>query len=57
MLPSSRAEERPLRVLIADDCPDLADSQAMLVRLWGHETAVAADGQRRSSLRGPSGRT
>src|SRR5262249_40603161 len=42
---STQAEERPLRVLIADDCSDIAYTEAMLVRLWGHEAAVAADGR------------
>jgi DNA-binding response OmpR family regulator len=34
----------PLRVLVADDNRDAADSLAMLLRLWGHEAAVAYDG-------------
>jgi CheY-like chemotaxis protein len=34
-----------LRVLIVDDNRDAADSQAVLVRLWGHETRVAYDGE------------
>lgn len=33
-----------LRVLIVDDNRDTADSQATLVRLWGHEPRVAYDG-------------
>jgi CheY-like chemotaxis protein len=33
-----------LRVLIVDDAPDMAESLAMLVRLWGHQPAVARDG-------------
>jgi DNA-binding response OmpR family regulator len=34
----------PLRVLIADDNRDAADSLAQLVRLWGHDAQVAYDG-------------
>src|SRR5262245_11854464 len=37
--------ERPLRVLIADDCPDIAASAAFLVRMWGYEANGAGDGQ------------
>ena len=33
-----------LRVLIADDNHDAADTLAELVRLWGHEPTVAYDG-------------
>ncbi len=33
-----------MRVLIADDCPDNRDSLALLLRAWGFEVAVAADG-------------
>jgi|GEM_PF-1097397 len=33
-----------LRVLVADDNRDAADSLAALVRLWGHEACVAYDG-------------
>jgi CheY-like chemotaxis protein len=35
---------RPLRVLVVDDQPDIADSEAMLVRLWGYEAETARDG-------------
>ena len=35
---------RLLRVLVSDDSMDVADSLAMLVRLWGHEVCVAYDG-------------
>ncbi len=38
------AERRKLRVLIADDSPDTADTMAMLVGLWGHDVCVAHDG-------------
>lgn len=40
----ARNESRSLRVAIADDCRDGADSLAMVVRLWGHETQVAYGG-------------
>jgi CheY-like chemotaxis protein len=41
------ADGRPaprLRVLVAEDNHDAADSLALLVRLWGHEVRVAYDG-------------
>ena len=31
-------------VLIVDDCPDAADSLALLLKRWGYQTAVAYDG-------------
>jgi CheY-like chemotaxis protein len=34
----------PLRVAIADDCKDGADSLAELFKLWGHEAKVAYGG-------------
>jgi CheY-like chemotaxis protein len=34
----------PPRVLVADDNRDAADSLAVLLRLWGYESAVAYDG-------------
>lgn len=34
-----------LRVLIADDNHDAADSLAFLVRIWGHDARVAYDGE------------
>lgn len=34
----------PLRILIADDNRDNADSLALLVRVWGHQAGVAYDG-------------
>jgi len=40
----SGKDGRPLRVLIVEDCADTADSQALLVRLWGHEAVVAYRG-------------
>jgi signal transduction histidine kinase/ActR/RegA family two-component response regulator len=38
------ATERIIRVLLVDDNVDAAESLAMLLRLWGHEVAVAHDG-------------
>jgi CheY-like chemotaxis protein len=34
-----------LRVLVVDDEPDIADSMAMLLRIWGHDPVVAYDGE------------
>lgn len=34
----------PRRVLVVDDNRDLAETLAMILRLWGHEVAVAYDG-------------
>jgi CheY-like chemotaxis protein len=36
--------KRPLRVLVADDCRDTADSLSALVKIWGHKVCVAYDG-------------
>jgi CheY-like chemotaxis protein len=33
-----------MRVLVVEDNPDQADSLAMVLRLWGFQPAVAADG-------------
>ncbi|OAI48106.1 hypothetical protein AYO44_07905 [Planctomycetaceae bacterium SCGC AG-212-F19] len=33
-----------LKVLVADDSPDYADTTALLVRCWGHEVEVAYTG-------------
>src|SRR5207249_3079099 len=33
------------RVLVVDDNVDAAESLAMIVKLWGHEVAVAHDGR------------
>ncbi len=38
------AAVRALRVLVVDDNADAAESLAMLLRLWGHDVAVAQDG-------------
>jgi CheY-like chemotaxis protein len=37
---------RPLRVLVVDDCPELARNLAELLRRWGHHVVVAHDGAR-----------
>jgi CheY-like chemotaxis protein len=36
--------ERAVHVLLVDDNVDATESLAMLLRLWGHEVAVAHDG-------------
>jgi two-component system CheB/CheR fusion protein len=36
--------QRKLRVLVADDCQDAADSLAILLKLWGHDVSVVYDG-------------
>lgn len=36
--------EDTMRVLIVEDNRDCADTQAMLLRAWGHEARVAYDG-------------
>ena len=36
---------RPLRVLVADDCTDAADSLSMLLRMWGHDVRLTYDGE------------
>jgi CheY-like chemotaxis protein len=33
-----------LRVLVVDDCPDTGESYRSLLRLWGYDARVAADG-------------
>jgi len=33
-----------LRVLVADDCKDAADTLSTLLRIWGYEVRVAYDG-------------
>jgi CheY-like chemotaxis protein len=45
-----RPARRPLLVLVVDDDPDTADSTALLVRLWGHDTLTAPDGPRALAL-------
>jgi CheY-like chemotaxis protein len=34
----------PLRILVVDDVRELADSLALLLKLWGHDVAVSYDG-------------
>ncbi len=34
----------PLRVLVAEDCPDTAETMALLLDLWGHHARTAPDG-------------
>jgi CheY-like chemotaxis protein len=36
--------QRKLRVLVAEDCKDTADSLAILLKLWGHDASVVYDG-------------
>jgi hypothetical protein len=36
--------DRPLCVLVVDDCRDSADWLALLVQHWGYQTLVAYDG-------------
>jgi CheY-like chemotaxis protein len=38
-------ETRRLRVLVADDCPDTRKSLRMLLKVWGHDSRDAGDGQ------------
>jgi CheY-like chemotaxis protein len=40
----------PLRVLVADDYPDAAESLAMLFANAGHETRIAQDGEQALAL-------
>jgi CheY-like chemotaxis protein len=40
----TRQKERPLRVLVADDNRDAADSLSMLIKIWGHSAWVAYGG-------------
>jgi len=42
-VPDGGAEK--LRVLLVEDEPDTAQSTAVLLRMWGHEVHLAADGQ------------
>lgn len=37
-------DHQPVRVLVADDNRDAAESLAILLRLWGYEVQVAYDG-------------
>jgi two-component system CheB/CheR fusion protein len=40
-----KGEARKLRVLIADDSSDAADSLALLVQTWGHDVRAVYDGR------------
>ncbi len=40
----AEAAHTPLLVLVVDDSRDCAESLALLVRLWGHESVVTYDG-------------
>jgi PAS domain S-box-containing protein len=43
--PAARAStERPMRVLVVDDQPDVADSVAMLIETFGHSARAVYDG-------------
>jgi CheY-like chemotaxis protein len=35
-----------LRILVVEDLPDSADSMAILLQLWGYQSAVVYDGER-----------
>ncbi|MBX5459898.1 MAG: response regulator [Steroidobacteraceae bacterium] len=48
--PPARADvtlstDRPLRILVADDNADVAEAIALTLRMYGHEVAVALDGE------------
>src|SRR5207247_10202001 len=43
--PMYARQPAPLRVLVADDCADTRKSMRMLLKVWGHECRVAADGE------------
>ena len=45
MLPAEPGESRPLRILIADDNVDAADSLALLLQAEGHVVLTAVDGR------------
>jgi PAS domain S-box-containing protein len=40
-----RERKRPLRVLVADDNVDIAETSATLLQLWGHDVRVAQSGR------------
>jgi PAS domain S-box-containing protein len=42
--PRPRPRSVPRRILVVDDHPDVAESAALLLRLWGHEVHTVADG-------------
>ncbi len=33
-----------MRTLVVEDCPDTADSLALLLKMWGHEPRIAGNG-------------
>src|SRR4051812_43243158 len=39
-----RAAGGAMRVLVVDDAPDVAATFSVLLKMWGHEVRVAADG-------------
>jgi CheY-like chemotaxis protein len=41
---TGKSGAQPLKVLIADDHIDIANSLSMLLQLWGHRTWIAGDG-------------
>jgi CheY-like chemotaxis protein len=43
-MPTKTASRRPLRVLVVEDNPDVADVLSLLLRLWGHEAALVRTG-------------
>jgi PleD family two-component response regulator len=42
--PAPQASPQKLQILVVEDRADCADSLAMLLRLYGHDVDVAADG-------------
>src|SRR5262245_49646297 len=42
---NAQRQRRPLRVLVADDNHDAAESLAALIELWGHDVRVAYHGR------------
>jgi len=53
-VPGRRVEEprKNIRILVADDNPDAADSLAMTLRLVGHEVEIAHDGRQALAIAG-----
>ena len=47
---AARASAAPLRVLVADDDPDAAQTLAVLLEVMGHQVRVAADGEQAVEL-------
>jgi CheY-like chemotaxis protein len=45
--------QKSLRVLVVEDNADSAESEAVLLRLWGHEGAIARDGAKALELVSP----